>query len=269
MTMTGYRTQSRRDAKAQSGDRKSDPLRLRASASNPLIRVRGLTRRFGRVYALKGVDLDVAAGERVVIFGPNGAGKTTLLQIMATLSRPTSGKILLAGHDLARAADSARGHIGFVTHQPLLYDSLTARENLIFYGGLYSVLDAPARADYLLQMVGLYRRRHDPVRTFSRGMVQRLAIARALMHDPAILLLDEPDTGLDPQAAEELFPMLWESGGKRRTVVMATHHLDLGLAWSHRFAILYGGRIVHNGSLTGLSPNDLRSIYREHTGGES
>ncbi len=267
--MTEYRTQSRRDAKAQSGDRKSDPLRLRASASTPLIQVRGLTRRFGRVYALKGVDLDVAAGERVVIFGPNGAGKTTFLQIMATLLRPTSGRVLLAGHDLARAADSARRHIGFVTHRPLLYGALTARENLLFYGGLYSVPDASARADELLHMVGLYRRRNDLVRTFSRGMVQRLAISRALMHDPAILLLDEPDTGLDPQAADELFPMLWESGGGRRTVVMTTHHLDLGLAWAHRFAILYGGRIVHGGETAGISLDELRSIYREQTGGEA
>ncbi len=250
-------------------EREDRTRRIGAFEPSPLIRVRGLTKRFGRVYALKGVDLDVASGERLVIFGPNGAGKTTLLQVLATLLRPTSGRVTLAGHDLGRAADSARRHIGFVTHQPLLYDSLTARENLIFYGGLYSVPDAPARADDLLRMVGLYRRRNDLVRTFSRGMVQRLTIARALMHDPAILLLDEPDTGLDPQAADGLFPMLWESGGKRRTVVMTTHHLDLGLAWAHRFAILYGGRIVHVGDAGGLSLEDLRALYRERTGGEA
>ncbi len=239
------------------------------SAPSPLIRIRGLAKRFGRIYALKGVDLDVEAGERLVVFGPNGAGKTTLLRIMATLSRPTSGRVTLAGHDLVGAADSARKHLGFVTHRPLLYDSLTARENLLFYGRLYSVPDVADRADELLRMVGLYRRRNDRVRTFSRGMVQRLAIARALMHDPAILLLDEPDTGLDPQAAESLFPLLWGSGGERRTVVMTTHHLDLGLAWAHRFAILYRGRIVHVGDSTDLSPGDLRSIYRERTGGEA
>ncbi len=233
---------------------------------SPIIQVQRLTKRFGRIFALKGVDLEVGAEERIVIFGPNGAGKTTLLRILATLSRSTSGKILIAGHDIASAADTVRKYIGFVTHSTLLYDSLTARENLLFYGRLYSVPDAADRADELISKVGLHHRRNDLARTFSRGMLQRLSIARALMHDPAILLLDEADTGLDPQAAEELFPMLWESNGRRRTVIMTTHHLDLGLEWAHRFAILANGLIAYQGETDRIDLAEMRRFYREHTG---
>ncbi len=148
------------------------------------------------------------AGEYVTLVGPNGAGKTTLLRILATLIRPTSGTVRIAGMDVARAGPEIRRYIGFLSHRTLLYEDLTAEQNLRFYARLYGIPDASARMDELLQRVGLADRRHDLVRTFSRGMQQRLAVARALIHCPSILLLDEPYTGLGPDAAGALQSLL-------------------------------------------------------------
>ena len=173
-----------------------------------MIELRKLTKSFGSKYALRGVNLRVMPGESLVIFGPNGAGKSTLIRILSSLSRPTSGTVHIGGLDLATHADGIRRHLGVVSHAPLLYDSLTAEENLRFFAGLYGMSKPEARITLLLSQVGLTTRRGDLVRTFSRGMVQRLAIARALLHDPQVLLLDEPDTGLDPQAAEMLHDLL-------------------------------------------------------------
>ena len=173
-----------------------------------MIELRKLTKSFGSKYALRGVNLRVMPGESLVIFGPNGAGKSTLIRILSSLSRPTSGTVHIGGLDLATHADGIRRHLGVVSHAPLLYDSLTAEENLRFFAGLYGMSQPEPRITLLLAQVGLTTRRGDLVRTFSRGMVQRLAIARALLHDPQVLLLDEPDTGLDPQAAEMLHDLL-------------------------------------------------------------
>ena len=173
-----------------------------------MIELRKLTKSFGSKYALRGVNLRVMPGESLVIFGPNGAGKSTLIRILSSLSRPTSGTVHIGGLDLATHADGIRRHLGVVSHAPLLYDSLTAEENLRFFAGLYGMSQPEPRITTLLGQVGLTTRRGDLVRTFSRGMVQRLAIARALLHDPQVLLLDEPDTGLDPQAAEMLHDLL-------------------------------------------------------------
>ncbi len=173
-----------------------------------MIELRKLTKSFGSKYALRGVNLRVMPGESLVIFGPNGAGKSTLIRILSSLSRPTSGTVHIGGLDLATHADGIRRHLGVVSHAPLLYDSLTAEENLRFFAGLYGMSQPEPRITVLLAQVGLTTRRGDLVRTFSRGMVQRLAIARALLHDPQVLLLDEPDTGLDPQAAEMLHDLL-------------------------------------------------------------
>jgi heme exporter protein A len=173
-----------------------------------MIELRKLTKSFGSKYALRGVNLRVMPGESLVIFGPNGAGKSTLIRILSSLSRPTSGTVHIGGLDLATHADGIRRHLGVVSHAPLLYDNLTAEENLRFFAGLYGMSQPEPRITLLLTQVGLTTRRGDLVRTFSRGMVQRLAIARALLHDPQVLLLDEPDTGLDPQAAEMLHDLL-------------------------------------------------------------
>ena len=234
--------------------------------AEPLIEVVGLRKAFGRHRVLKGVDLAIDAGTSVVLFGPNGAGKTTFLRILATLSKPTSGTVRVAGVDIKNNPEGIRQYLGLVTHAPLLYTDLSAEENLAFYARLYGI-DAPARRiDELLERVGLLHRRHDLVRTFSRGMVQRMAIARALLHNPPILLLDEPDTGLDPQAAEMMTDFLREIGGSERTVLMTTHHLERGLELADRVLILQGGRIVFDERADALSYEQLRPTYDEYVG---
>ena len=238
-----------------------------------MIELRKLTKAFGRKIALRGLDLRVAPGESLVLFGPNGAGKTTLIRILSSLSRPTSGAVYIGGLDLKTHADGIRSHLGVVSHAPLLYDSLTAEENLRFFGRLYGVIDLEARVTLLLEQVGLAARRKDLVRTFSRGMTQRLSIARALLHDPEILLLDEPDTGLDPQAAEMLHRLLTELSGRtakeerRRTIVTVTHHLERGLTVADRVVILANGRVAYEGTTEGMSAETLRALYDEHAGG--
>jgi heme exporter protein A len=178
----------------------------------------GLVRRFGERAALAGVDLQLRAGEFVVVTGPNGAGKTTLLRVLATVLRPSEGTVAVAGHPLPRAAPAARPLIGYVAHGPLTYPGLTAHENLALYAALYGVPDAwiaPA-----LERVGLHARGRDPVAEFSRGMTQRIALARAVLHRPALLLLDEPTAGLDSEGRDVLRDVLAEPG---RTVVVSTH----------------------------------------------
>ncbi len=257
------------------------------AADIAMIEVRNLTKAFGSKYALRGVDLRVMPGESLVLFGPNGAGKTTLVRILSSLSRPSGGTVHIGGLDLAKHADGIRRYLGVVSHAPLLYDSLTAEENLRFFAGLYGMTKPDARIAEMLERVGLYSRRGDLVRTFSRGMVQRLAIARALLHDPELLLLDEPDTGLDPQAAEMLHGLLAELSGRgdaetrgrgdaetrgkgetsRRTIVTVTHSLERGLAIADRVVILAGGRVVYDEAAVGLSAAAFRPLYDEYVGG--
>jgi heme exporter protein A len=175
-----------------------------AAEVRPAIQVRALTKSFGPHRVLRGVDLAVGPGEFVALLGPNGAGKTTLIRTIATLGRPTAGDVLVNGHSVRGDTGRVRRDLGLVSHQTFLYGDLTAEENLRFYGALYRMAGLDERIDYLLGKVGLSERRRDAVRTFSRGMQQRLSIARAILHDPPILLLDEPDTGLDQQAIRML-----------------------------------------------------------------
>jgi heme exporter protein A len=234
-----------------------------------MIELQNLTKAFGSKAALRGVDLRVEPGESLAIFGPNGAGKTTLIRILSSLSRPTSGKVFIGGLDLATHADGIRRYLGVVSHAPLLYDSLTAEENLRFFAQLYDMKDPGHRISEMLDQVGLAPRRHDLVRTFSRGMVQRLAIARALLHDPQVLLLDEPDTGLDPQAAEMLHGLLVAlsaSATEQRTIVTVTHSIERGLAIADRVVILSAGRIVFQGATHGMAAADFRPLYDQYCG---
>ncbi len=234
--------------------------------SAPLIAITGLQKTFGRHRVLRSIDLDIAAGSSVVLFGPNGAGKTTLLRILATLSRPSAGKVRVAGVEITANPEGIRQYLGLVGHAPLLYDDLSAAENLGFYARLYGLTNPEPRIQELLERVGLWRRRKDLVRTFSRGMVQRLAIARALLHNPPILLLDEPDTGLDPQAAEMMTGLLREIGGSDRTVFMTTHHLERGLELADRVLMLAGGNLVFDQPAATLSYNELRPLYDRYVG---
>jgi len=226
-----------------------------------MIEVRGLSKNFGSQAALRGIDLNVRRGEFLTVVGPNGAGKTTLMRVLATLTRPTEGRVEVGGYDLARQPAAARRLIGFVSHQPLLYDELTAEENLRFYARLYGVSEAKAQISTALSWVGLTARRGDLVRTFSRGMKQRLAIVRALLHDPPLLLLDEPYTGLDQEAGEILHKMLAILRYRERTVVMTTHNLERGMALADRVVMLVKGRIVDDVSTSDLDEVELAACY--------
>jgi len=214
------------------------------SAEKPLIQLSELRKSYGRVKAVDGVSLDIVHGEAVTIFGPNGAGKTTLLRMMAGLVRPSGGALTIDGEvvDGGNSRD-VRSHIGYISHQALAYGQLTARENLVFFARLYGVVAPEARADVLLDEVGLNSRRDDLLQTFSRGMKQRLSIARALVHDPDIVLLDEPFTGLDQHAADMLMRTLSRLRKQRRTTVMITHNLTTGIAMGSRVMVQVAGNI--------------------------
>jgi len=221
----------------------------------------GLQKSFGPRQVLQGVELQVQLGEFVALFGPNGAGKTTLIRILAGLIRPSAGSVLLGEYNLAKEEEAARRQIGVMGHQTYLYDDLTAEENLVFYARMYGLHNPAGCIATLLKQMGLWARRRDPVRTYSRGMQQRLALARALLHDPPILLLDEPDTGLDLDAIPLLQEALVGSDGGRRAVLFTTHNLERGLELADRVAILSGGRIVYWGERAVLSNEGFRQLY--------
>jgi heme exporter protein A len=230
-----------------------------------ILRAHKVTKSFGSFAVLKGVDLELHQGEFITLLGPNGAGKTTLLRILATLARPTSGTIEIGGIPLKEAKSSIRGLLGVISHQTFLYEDLTPRENLRFYGKLYEVPDLERRIEELLVKVGLEKRANDRVRTFSRGMQQRLSIARAILHNPPVLLLDEPDTGLDRQAADMLQNVIAElaTGGEPRSVIMTTHNLERGLAMCDRIIVLANGRIAREAPAHELLPESLQNWYYE------
>ncbi len=246
-------------------DREDGGQAVRRAEAPPAIEVRRLVKSFGHQVALRGVDLAVPEGDFLTLFGPNGAGKTTLIRIVASLTRPTEGTVLLRGQDLGRAAASERRQIGLISHNPLLYGDLTAEENLRFFARLYDLEDRRGRIDQVLEQVGLAARRRDPVRTYSRGMVQRLAIARAILPDPDLVLLDEPYTGLDLQAADMLRSVLEDLVAASRTVVLTTHNLEQGLEMCDRAAILHRGRIAWQGQRAGIDLAAMKAIYRGAT----
>ena len=227
-----------------------------------MIKLQQLTKNFGLNPVLQGVDLHVRAGEFVVLVGGNGAGKTTLLRIVATLLSPTSGQAIIGGWPLPQHAMRVRQHIGYVSHNSLLYDDLSAVENLRYYASLYGV--EKERVDGAIKRVGLFARQRDIVRTFSRGMVQRLAIARATLHEPDVLLLDEPYTGLDQGAAALLDSLLHEERRLGRTILMITHDLVHGLHLCDRIAILNRGKIVCEIESNTVDDAEFLRLYREH-----
>ena len=227
------------------------------------IHTRGLTKKFGTIHALSGLDLSLAESESVALFGPNGAGKTTLIRILSLGLKATTGTISIGGLDPRKDDLRIRGQIGVISHHSFLYDDLSARENLEFFAKMYGVEDAADRAGELLESVGLTLRADDPVRTFSRGMQQRVSLVRALVHDPAILFLDEPFTGLDPQAAIVLRRTLERLRQERRTLLMVTHNLSQGLELSDRWLILTRGKIVDEGRSAETDRAEFESLYFE------
>ena len=228
-----------------------------------MIEVRKLIKRFGLKTILRGVDFSVAPGEFVALLGPNGAGRTSFLRILSTLSRPSLGAVTVAGFRLPQDAAAVRRRLGVVSHMPLLYGDLTAEENLRFFGRMYGLEMLAARIDDVLEMVGLTARRRDLVRTFSRGMQQRLAIGRAVLHNPDVMLFDEPYTGLDQDASEMLDDVLREVAAKGRTVVMTSHDLARAEELATRFDILSRGVISASVSRAGLGANNLLDFYKQ------
>jgi heme exporter protein A len=228
-----------------------------------MIRVHKLVKRFGLKTVLRGMDFEVQEGEFVALLGPNGAGKTTFLRILASLSRPAMGEVRIAGYRLPHQAAAVRRILGVVSHQPLLYGDLTAEENLQFYGRMYGVPRLEQRVAEVLEMVGLAARRRDLVRTFSRGMQQRLAIGRAVLHDPEVMLFDEPHTGLDQDACLMLDTVLREVAARGRTVVMTSHDLARAADLAGRYDVLSRGQIVASASRAEMEPDQLLAFYRQ------
>jgi heme exporter protein A len=230
-----------------------------------MIVVNKLVKSYGFYPVLRGIDLNVEQGQFLALLGPNGSGKSTLLRILSGLSRANGGKVTIGGWELPQEAAAIRRQLGVVSHLPLLYDSLTAEENLMFFARLYGLPEETRedRVKEMLDTVGLRIRATDIVRTFSRGMLQRLAIARALLHDPPILLLDEPYTGLDQNASALLDELLrrvagLDNGG--RTAVMTTHNLYKAQQLTTHVAILSKGKVGYYGETEGI---DLPRIYAE------
>jgi len=228
-----------------------------------VIEVRKLVKRFGLKTVLRGLDFTVQPGEFVALLGPNGAGKTTFLRILASLSRPSLGEVRVAGYSLPNEAAQVRARLGVVSHIPLLYPDLTAEENLRFYARMYGLEDQSARVTEVLEMVGLEKRRGDLVRTFSRGMQQRLAIGRAVIHDPEVMLFDEPYTGLDQDASEMLDEVLKSVAARGRTVVMTSHDLARAEDLATRFDILSRGVIAASTNQAELKNTNLLAYYKQ------
>ena len=226
----------------------------------------GVTKSFGNIQALRGVDLKIKKGEFVTVFGPNGAGKTTLIKLLATLTKPTSGKVIIANHDIKKEPDKVRALIGVISHDPYLYGNLSALENIGFFASLYGISQPKEKAIQVIKQVGLESRMHDLVRTFSRGMQQRLAVARAIVHGPKILLLDEPYTGLDQHGAKIFGELLKWLKRENRTIVMTTHNLTEGLEISDRVAIIDGGKIIYESDARGIELTKFKEIYFEKVG---
>ena len=221
------------------------------------IEVERLERRYGERVALSGVTVSVEEGRTLAVLGANGAGKSTLLRVLATLLRPHEGRCRVLGHDLPGEAAAVRGKVGYLGHEPLLYRDLTGRENLLYHARLRGV--PSDRVDERLAAVGVERRAGEPVRTLSQGTVQRLAVARAVLHDPELLLLDEPRAGLDPGAAAQLEPLIGRASG--RTRVLVTHDVEGGLAEADVALGLRGAAQAFALPAADVSPGLARELY--------
>jgi heme exporter protein A len=233
--------------------------------TTPALEVRDLTRAFGVRKALDGVSFELPRGAFLSIFGPNGAGKTTLVKVLTTLLNPTSGEAKVLGLDVVNDAVEMRKRIGLISHNPLLYPDLTAEENLLFFAEMYGVEQPKQRVSELLEAVELDHRRLDLTRTFSRGMLQRLSIARSLLHHPEVLFLDEPYSGLDPHAMDILDSLIAQIRGEH-TFVMISHDLDKGLELCSHALILARGRVVLFEPREAIDDSAFRDTYRATVG---
>jgi heme ABC exporter ATP-binding subunit CcmA len=239
-----------------------------APGSGPALEVAGLVRRLGEREVLRGIDARLEAGETLAVFGPNGAGKTTFLRVLATLLVPHRGSVRVLGSELPREAHLLRSRIGLVGHEPLLYRDLTGRENLAFYARLYAVQHPEQRIEELLAAVDMSLRADEPISQLSRGMIQRLSVARAVLHRPELLLLDEPRAWLDPDAEQLTEALVGRGAGRAR--VLVTHDVERGLREADRVLGLHGGRVLLAGPAQAIEPGSVHALYRagsfEHPG---
>jgi heme exporter protein A len=229
------------------------------------LEVRELSRTFGARRALDKVSFELPRGAFLSIFGPNGAGKTTMLKVLSTLTTPSKGQARVLGYDVVKDAVELREHIGFISHNPLLYPDLTAEENLTFFAEMYCIPDPEQRVRELLAAVELDHRRLDLVSGFSRGMIQRLSIARALLHRPEIIFLDEPYSGLDPHAMDILDSLIAQIRSEH-TFVMISHDLTKGLELCSHALILAKGKVVLFDEKDALDPEQFKDTYRSTVG---
>ena len=233
----------------------------------PAISARGLHKAYGRAGVLRGLDLDVPWGEVVVVLGSNGSGKTTLMRVLATLTRPDDGTVRVAGLDPLKRGRQVRGLIGVVTHDPLLYDDLTGYENLRFVTRMFGLDRAGERIEAAAERLGLSGRLHQRVGTLSHGLKKRFTIARALLHDPTILVMDEPESGLDQESQATLDVLIRDPAASFRAVLITTHSPERAAAVGDRVAILSRGRIAHTSPIDrDTDPDAIRRLYAEHTG---
>ncbi len=228
-----------------------------------MIKVSALRKTYGSVDALRGIDLNVRLGEFLTVFGPNGAGKTTLLKTLSTIIKPTSGSVIIDGLDVTEAHHDIRCKIGVISHKTFLYCDLTAKENLLFYAKMYDIEEPEKKALALIKDVGLEGRENHQVGTFSRGMEQRLSIARALIHDPIIIYLDEPYSGLDQHAALMLRNLLKKLHTQDRAIIMTTHNITHGLEISDRIVIQIKGKIVFDDKTSNHTAESFEKVYFE------
>lgn len=234
-------------------------------SGSPAIEITGLTKAYGTSDVLDNLSMLVNWGEVVSIFGPNGSGKTTLIKILATLSSPSSGKVHIAGVDSQEYSHHIRRNIGVVTHDSMLYSHLTGIENLRFYGNLFHVDNVDQRIMEVSKSLNVSHFLNKRVDTMSHGMRKRISLARSILHDPPILLLDEPDAGIDQQALDILGNLTLSSKGKR-TVLMTTHNIEIGFSLSHRLAIIAGGAIAYNEASSSRSIDEFKQFYKSFTG---
>ncbi len=227
----------------------------------PAVEVLEVTRRFGSRAAVNKVSFSIEAGRAVALFGPNGAGKTTMLRLLASSLRPTRGTLKIGGLAYKDSPLEIRARIGVISHNSYLYDDLPCIDNLVFYARLYGVRDPVARAEELLEEMELSERAGDPAGTLSRGMTQRLSIARSLVHDPETVFLDEPFSGLDPHAATVLRATILRLRERHRTLVMVTHNIPLGLQLSDEWLLLNRGRLVDQGLSAEQDPQRFQEMH--------
>jgi heme exporter protein A len=231
------------------------------------LRIENLKKSYDGINALNGIDLSLDVGDFLTIFGPNGAGKTTLLKIIATLLEPSSGGVTMSDYDLEEHPEDFRNSVSVISHQSLLYNELTAKENLEFYADLYNIEKPAEKVTGLLKLVDLFERRNSKVFEFSRGMQQRLSIARALINDPSLILLDEPYSGLDQHSSLLLKNQLIKLHDDKRTIILVTHNLTFGMESATKVSILVKGRVAFFKKRAKIDDDKFDETYFKYVGG--